>query len=314
MNTAHGVLPPAARHAYALDAFLDYLKFERSVSPNTIASYQREITRFLAGAWEAGHRAPSDFTLPILRAFVFARKDEGLAPATMQHVIASLRAYFRFLAGDGLIKKDVSEHLDAPKSVRTLPDVLTSLEIAKLLSMPGPTPIGIRDRAMLEIAYGSGLRVSEWITLHVRGVLFDEGAVRVFGKGSKERLVPIGQPALIHVRNYLENVRPLFDVGRSGGALFLSARHGRALSRMGAWKILSGYVEQAGITKHVHPHTLRHSFATHLLEGGADLRAVQDMLGHSCIDTTTRYTHLDISHLREIHRKFHPRDRMSTGE
>jgi integrase/recombinase XerD len=163
-----------------------------------------------------------------------------------------------------------------------------------------------RDRALLELAYGAGLRVSEWITLGVRDLLLEEGLVRVFGKGSKERLVPIGRSAIGAAAIYLRELRPRLEKGEGKGILFLNAR-GRPLTRMGAWKILRGYVERAGITKHVSPHTLRHSFATHLLEGGADLRAVQEMLGHVDIATTQIYTHVDREYLRQVHRSYHPR-------
>jgi integrase/recombinase XerD len=167
-------------------------------------------------------------------------------------------------------------------------------------------PLAFRDRAMLELAYGAGLRVSEWITLGIRDVLLGEKLVRVFGKGSKERLVPIGRSAIGAVATYVRELRPRLEKGAGKGVLFLNAR-GEPLSRMGAWKILRRHVEQAGITKAVSPHTLRHSFATHLLEGGADLRAVQEMLGHADISTTQIYTHVDREYLRQVHKQYHPR-------
>jgi integrase/recombinase XerD len=180
-------------------------------------------------------------------------------------------------------------------------------EVQRLLAAPTlDDTLVFRDRAMLELAYGAGLRVSEWITLGVRDVLLDEGLVRVFGKGSKERLVPIGRSAIGAVAVYLRELRPRLERGEGRGILLLNAR-GRPLTRMGAWKILRGYVERAGITRHVTPHTLRHSFATHLLEGGADLRAVQEMLGHVDIATTQIYTHVDREYLRQVHRSYHPR-------
>jgi len=184
-------------------------------------------------------------------------------------------------------------------------------EVSRLIDAPSlDEPMAFRDRAMLELAYGAGLRVSEWISIGVRDVLFDEGVVRVFGKGAKERLVPIGRKATAAAAIYVRELRPKLERGTGKGTLFLNAR-GEPLSRMGAWKILRKYVEQAGITKHVSPHTLRHSFATHLLEGGADLRAVQEMLGHADISTTQIYTHVDREYLRTVHQQFHPRERLS---
>jgi integrase/recombinase XerD len=179
--------------------------------------------------------------------------------------------------------------------------------VALLLAAPTlDEPLAFRDRALLELAYGAGLRVSEWISLGVRDVLMDEGLVRVFGKGSKERLVPIGRAAIGAVAVYLRELRPRLEHGDGKGVLLLNAR-GVPLTRMGAWKILRKYVEAAGITKRVSPHTLRHSFATHLLEGGADLRAVQEMLGHADISTTQIYTHVDREYLRSVHKQYHPR-------
>jgi integrase/recombinase XerD len=203
--------------------------------------------------------------------------------------------------------RDPSERLETPKRWRTLPEVLTVADVERLLAAPTlDEPLAFRDRALLELAYGAGLRVSEWITLGVRDLLLEDSLVRVFGKGSKERLVPIGRTAVGAVAVYLRELRPRLERGAGEGVLFLNAR-GEPLSRMGAWKILRKYVQAAGIEKHVSPHTLRHSFATHLLEGGADLRAVQEMLGHVDISTTQIYTHVDREYLRSVHRQFHPR-------
>ena len=184
--------------------------------------------------------------------------------------------------------------------------MLTVNEIERLIAAPTmDDPLYFRDRAMLELAYGAGLRVSEWISIGVKDVLFEDGVVRVFGKGSRERLVPIGRSAMGALAIYLRELRPKLEKGKGRGAVFLNSR-GEPLSRMGAWGILRKYVERAKITKHVSPHTLRHSFATHLLEGGADLRAVQEMLGHADISTTQIYTHVDREYLRTVHRQFHP--------
>ena len=205
-----------------------------------------------------------------------------------------------------MVVRDPSERLETPKRWRTLPDVLTVAEVERLLAAPTlEEPLAFRDRAMLELAYGAGLRVSEWISI-VRDVMLEDGLVRVFGKGSKERLVPIGRSAIAALAIYLRELRPRLERGEGKGALFLNSR-GRPLTRMGAWKILRIHVERSGIAKHVSPHTLRHSFATHLLEGGADLRAVQEMLGHADISTTQIYTHVDREYLRQVHRSYHPR-------
>jgi integrase/recombinase XerD len=221
--------------------------------------------------------------------------------------VSAVRTYFRFLIAEGAVVSDPSERLDTPKRWLTLPDVLSAEEVQRLLdAVTLDEPLAFRDRAMLELAYGAGLRVSEWISLGARDVMFDEGLVRVFGKGSKERLVPIGRRAIGAVAIYLRELRPRLEQGGGKGSLFLNAR-GTPLTRMGAWKILRKYVDKSRLDKHVTPHTLRHSFATHLLEGGADLRAVQEMLGHADISTTQIYTHVDREYLRTVHRQFHPR-------
>jgi integrase/recombinase XerD len=225
----------------------------------------------------------------------------------MRRAISAIRRWCGVLVAEGVMRADPSERLDAPTRWRTLPEVLSVEEVTRLIGAPGhDDPLVFRDRAMLEIAYGAGLRVSEWIGLGVQDLLLTDGLVRVLGKGDKQRLVPIGRSAIGAVSVYLRETRPTLERGAGQGVLFLNAQ-GKPLTRMGAWKILRKYVERAGITKAVSPHTLRHSFATHLLEGGADLRAVQDMLGHADIATTQLYTHLDREYLHEVHRQFHPR-------
>jgi len=254
-----------------------------------------------------GADAPFDVTSRMLREFIYHLKDIGLSPASIRRNISAVRTYFKFLLADGAVTRDPSERLETPKRWRTLPDVLTVDEVSSLLAAPTlDDPLAFRDRAMLELAYGAGLRVSEWISIGVRDVLMEDKLVRVFGKGSKERLVPIGRTAIGAVATYIREQRPKLEKGSGKGVLFLNAR-GEPLTRMGAWKILRRYVERAGIKKAVSPHTLRHSFATHLLEGGADLRAVQEMLGHADISTTQIYTHIDREYLRKVHRQFHPR-------
>lgn len=293
--------------AFLLARFTDYVGLEQGLSPRTIEAYQRDLARFAEYAEAKGVTAPVDITAKLLREYVYHLKDLGLSPASIRRNVSAIRTYFRFLTGDGIVLRDPSERLETPKRWRSLPEVLTVDEVQQLLASPTlDDHLVFRDRALLELAYGAGLRVSEWITLGLRDLLLDEGLVRVFGKGSKERLVPIGRSAIGALAIYIREQRPRLEKGEGKGILFLNAR-GRPLTRMGAWKILRGHVERAGITKHVSPHTLRHSFATHLLEGGADLRAVQEMLGHTDIATTQIYTHVDREYLRQVHKSYHPR-------
>jgi integrase/recombinase XerD len=293
--------------AFLLARFNDFISLEQGLSPRTQEAYRRDLARFAEYAEARGITAPVDVNARLLREYVYHLKDLGLSPASIRRNVSAVRTWFRFLTGDGIVVRDPSDRLETPKRWRTLPEVLTVEEVRKLIASPTlDDALVFRDRALLELAYGAGLRVSEWITLGVRDLLLEDGLVRVFGKGSKERLVPIGRSAIGAVAVYLRELRPRLEKGEGKGILFLNAR-GRPLTRMGAWKILRGHVERAGITKHVSPHTLRHSFATHLLEGGADLRAVQEMLGHVDIATTQIYTHVDREYLRQVHRSYHPR-------
>ena len=301
----------AGRRRFHLERFGDFLALERGSAARTQEAYTRDVTRFADFAIVKGASAPIDVTPRLLREFVYHLKDLGLSPASIRRNVSAVRSYFKFLVGDGIVARDPSERLDTPKRWRTLPDVLSVAEIQKLLAAPTmDDPLYFRDRAMLELAYGAGLRVSEWIGIGVRDAVLGDGLVRVFGKGSKERLVPIGRSAIGALAIYIREFRPLLlahaSADASGNKLFLNAR-GQPLTRMGAWKILQKYVKRSGITKRVYPHTLRHSFATHLLEGGADLRAVQEMLGHADISTTQIYTHVDREYLRQVHRRYHPR-------
>ena len=296
-----------AARKFLLEPFNDFLMLEQGASPRTDEAYGRDLARFATYAMSRGAAGPPDVTARMLREYVYHLKDVGLAPSSIRRNISALRTYFRFLLGEGHVTHDPSERLESPKRWRTLPEVLSVGEIDRLLASPTlDDPLVFRDRALLELAYGAGLRVSEWISIGVRDLMFDEGLVRVFGKGSKERLVPIGRRAIGALASYVRELRPRLEQGEGRGALFLNAR-GQPLTRMGAWKILQKYVTRAGIEKHVSPHTLRHSFATHLLEGGADLRAVQEMLGHADISTTQIYTHVDREYLRTVHRQYHPR-------
>lgn len=292
---------------FLLERFGDYLALERGASERTGEAYARDLARFATFASVKGASGPGDATPRMLHDYVYHLKDLGLAPGSIRRNVSAVRSYFRFLLGEGYVGGDPSDRLETPKRWLTLPDVLSVEEAERLLAAPTlDDPLVFRDRAMLELAYGAGLRVSEWITLGVRDVLMNESLVRVIGKGDKERLVPIGRRAVAAVATYLRELRPRLERGTGRGTLLLNAR-GIPLSRMGAWKILRKYVTKAGIAKRVSPHTLRHSFATHLLEGGADLRAVQEMLGHADISTTQIYTHVDREYLRSVHKQFHPR-------
>ncbi|HLG05943.1 MAG TPA: site-specific tyrosine recombinase XerD [Gemmatimonadales bacterium] len=293
--------------SFRLGEFRDHLSLEAGNSPNTVENYMRDLRRFLQFAEVKRVRGPGAVSRPLLRDFVFALKDLGLAPATIRRQVSALRTYFGFLIGEGILLDDPSDRLESPKRGRTLPDVLTVAEIEALLGAPSvDQPLGWRDRALLELGYGAGLRVSELCGLEITQLLFSEGLVRVRGKGGKERMVPVGRQVIGPVSLYLNTIRPGLDHGRSQGRVLLNAR-GSPLSRVGAWGILRQAARKAGIRKRVTPHTLRHSFATHLLEGGADLRAVQEMLGHADLSTTQIYTHVDREYLRNVHRKFHPR-------
>ena len=302
-------VPPPSHELrrFLVEPFQEYLLLEQGASPETQAAYHRDLTRFAGYAVGRGAASPPEVTPRLLREYLYHLKDLGLAPSSIRRNVSAIRTYFKFLLGEGHLTRDPSERIESPKRWRTLPEVLTITEVDRLLAAPTlDDPLVFRDRALLELAYGAGLRVSEWISIGVRDVMFDEGLVRVFGKGSKERLVPIGRRAIGAIATYVRELRPRLEHGQGKGVLFLNAR-GEPLTRMGAWKILRKYVERAGIEKAVSPHTLRHSFATHLLEGGADLRAVQEMLGHADISTTQIYTHVDREYLRTVHRQYHPR-------
>ena len=305
MNSA--TVDDAVLRAFYAERFDDFLALEQGASVETSKAYKLDIARFVTYVSVKGAKSPADIGARTLREYVFHLKDLGLSPASIRRNVSAVRSYFKFLVGEGHVVRDPSERLETPRKWRTLPDVLGVDEIEKLLTAPSlDEPFAFRDRAMLELAYGAGLRVSEWISLGVRDVMLQDHLVRVFGKGAKERLVPIGRRAIGAIAIYLRELRPKLEKGEGKGVLFLNAR-GQPMSRMGAWKILRKYVDQVGITKPVTPHTLRHSFATHLLEGGADLRAVQEMLGHVDISTTQIYTHVDREYLRSVHKQFHPR-------
>ncbi len=297
----------AAERTWLLELFRDYLALEAGHSANTIESYLRDLRRFVAWGDTLGLSGPTAVTRKQLREFVYALKDLGLSAATIRRQVSAIRTYYGFLLAEGRAETDPSDRLEMPRRGRQLPDTLSVADMEALLAAPqADEPMAWRDRALLELGYGAGLRVSELCGLTLPNLLLGEGLVRVFGKGSKERLVPIGRNVIGAVSVYLHQIRPSLDRGATKDRVLLNAR-GAPLSRVGAWGVVKRCARVAGIRKRVTTHTLRHSFATHLLEGGADLRAVQEMLGHADLSTTQIYTHVDREYLRSVHRQFHPR-------
>jgi integrase/recombinase XerD len=292
---------------FELEPFRDYLSLEAGHSVNTVDAYLRDLRRLGQFAVSKGVRRPAQITRAHLRDFVYLLKDLGLSPATIRREVSAIRTYFGFLIGEGRVAENPSDRLESPQRWRRLPETLSVPEVEALLAAPlVDEPLAWRDRAFLELAYGAGLRVSELCGLGLTDLFLSEGLVRAFGKGGKERVVPIGRGVIGAVSTYVHRLRPSLDRGKSAGRLLLNVR-GEPLSRVGAWGIVKRCARRAGITKRVTPHTLRHSFATHLLEGGADLRAVQEMLGHADLSTTQIYTHVDREYLRSVHKQYHPR-------
>lgn len=297
----------ARERAFWLEGFRDYLAIESGTAANTVENYVRDVRRLIGFLTSRGIPGPEGITPPVLREFIYHLKDVGLAASSIRRQVSALRTYFKFLVGEGHVEADPSAQLETPKAWRKLPTVLAISEVEALLGAPDPDEkLAWRDRALLEVAYGTGVRVSELVGLGLSDIMFEDGLVRIFGKGGKERLVPIGRRALGAAALYGREVRPRLDRGHAQRRFFLNAR-GRPLSRVGAWGIIRRCARRAGIGKRVTPHTLRHTFATHLLEGGADLRAVQEMLGHADLSTTQLYTHVDRDYLRSVHKSFHPR-------
>lgn len=293
--------------AFRMEQFHDYLTYERGLSPRTVSAYQRDLSRWHAAMEERGVAAPGDVGIGDLRAWVVDLGAAGLAATSIRRAQSAVRTYFGFLMAEGVIEDDPSDRLDAPRVDRTLPDFLGREEVLRLLEGPDPGhPLYWRDRSVLEFLYATGVRVSEVVDLPISSLDLDEGFATVFGKGAKERLVPVGEPAGRALHRYLRDVRPGLDKGQGAGRVFLNAR-GRPIRRESIWAIVRDSARRAGIDRKVSPHTLRHTFATHLVEGGADLAAVQELLGHADISTTQIYTHLDRAYLRDVHRKYHPR-------
>lgn len=298
-----------------ITSFDSYLRLERGASERTLDAYGRDVRRFAEDLAAHGIASFANAQRADLLRFLTTLLDLGLSHSTRGRYLSSIKHLYSYLQGIGTITHDVTETIEMPRSRRSLPECLTVNEMQRLLeavALPSdarvpPSPSELRDRAMLETMYACGLRVSELLGLRQRDVITDAAILRVFGKGSKERFVPIGTTALSWIERYQREARSAFiRHGSTDDILFLN-RHGNALSRMTVWNMIQRAAAHAGIEQHVHPHMFRHSFATHLLEGGADLRAVQEMLGHADIGTTQIYTHVDRDYIREVHTLFHPR-------
>ncbi|MBV6510553.1 MAG: site-specific tyrosine recombinase XerD [Ignavibacteriales bacterium] len=292
-----------------LDDYINHLRMVKNQSENTIAGYSTDIRNFFRYCEEQQIHSPEKVTLEDAIGFFSRMKELGLSAGTQARYHSSLNGFFTWLQSSQYIPYSVIDRIPAPKLGRGLPDVLSVDEMMHLLDVPVPdTTAGLRDKAMLELLYSCGLRVSELIELRLNNLYFEEEMIKVFGKGSKERFVPVGRSAITWVDKYLTVGRPALVKGeKSGNYIFLNKRDGGKLSRMGIWKLIKQYTIIAGINTPVHPHTFRHSFATHMIEGGADLRAVQEMLGHVSIGTTQIYTHVDRTFVMEEHRSYHPR-------
>jgi integrase/recombinase XerD len=290
-----------------IDNFIYFLEVERGVSRNTVESYRRDLEKF-AEYIKKARKDVSDVTRDDIVKFLMHLKDTGLSPTTIARNLAAMKTFWKFMVAEQITKENVAAIVETPKTWKTLPDVLNRQEIERLLdSPPRKGWMGIRDRAILELMYATGLRVSEVTNLKKVNVNLESGFVKCLGKGGKERIVPLGRVAGKAIERYIRDARhKLTGKGREDDHLFLS-RLGKKISRQSLWKIMRKYTRQAGIKKHITPHSLRHSFATHLLEGGADLRGVQEMLGHADISTTQIYTHVNKDKLRKIHEQYHPR-------
>lgn len=290
-----------------IESFLNYLSVERGLSRNTIVSYEEDLNSY-TGFLTARHiDTLSKTTKDDIINFMLSQKDKGLAANSVARRLAAIRMFYRFLVRERILKNDPAVLVDSPKLWKKVPETLSVNEIEALLSQPNiRDKQGLRDKAILETLYATGMRVSEAVNLKFNDVNLDIGFLRCLGKGRKERVIPLGAKAIASIRRYLDTSRPAFLKGKESEFLFLS-RFGKKLSRQSFWKIIKKYARDAKIKKPIRPHILRHSFATHLLERGADLRSVQEMLGHSNISTTQIYTHISKDRLKMIHRLYHPR-------
>jgi len=297
----------------AIDSFLNYLAVERGYSENTIDAYRNDLYQLADFVW--GESVKSGAILPWTRfnrqsmlSYMLSLKERGYVSTTVARKVAAVKSFFGFMVADGIMKTSPVDGVSSPKAAKSLPKPISVSQARRLIEQPGKlsTPEAKRDRAMLELLYASGMRVSELVSLNLTDIDTKGGSVRCFGKGHKERLIPIAPSAALTLEEYKIEARPKLAPASSETALFLNRRGGR-LTRQGLWQILKGYAKEAGLEAQVTPHTLRHSFATHMLSGGADLRSVQQLLGHANISTTQVYTHLTSEHVRRTYEKSHPR-------
>lgn len=303
--------PTLTKTDLLLDRFSNFLMIERSLTKLSTSFYIADVRQFFSVLGKGDDIKINNKSSDDIRHYIAALNSIGLASSSVSRKVSSLKLFFRFLVSEGLISSDPSEDIALPKVKKKLPVVLTINEITQIINSTqtedqGRTIKDYRPGAMLETLYASGVRISELLSMRMSDISLSEGFIRVFGKGSKERIVPMGKLAIKAIKEYLQLARNKLIKGRTSEYLFLNNR-GQKMSRMGFWKILQEYLKKAKITKRVTPHTFRHSFATHLLEGGANLRAVQEMLGHANIVTTQIYTHIDRKYLKEVYRTFHPR-------
>jgi len=290
-----------------IEDFLNYISVERGLAHNTILAYRRDLTKYTKYLTKTGIDQIDVVKRQQITEYMHKQKDSGLMAVSITRSLAAIKMFHRFLVRERLAKEDPTDLLETPKLWKRIPEVLSSFEMEALIkASQGRKGQQIRDYAILELLYASGMRVSELVELKLENVNMDVGYVRCIGKGRKERIVPIGRKAQVAVKQYIENARPQLNKSNFSNVLFLS-RLGKKISRQSIWKIIKYYAKKAKITKTIKPHTIRHSFATHLLEHGADLRSVQEMLGHADISTTQIYTHVDRERLKSIHKQFHPR-------
>jgi len=290
-----------------VDSFITYLAVVRGLSKNTLESYGRDLIKFVL--YLQGKKVGSVDRVDYKHVLDFLAhlKEQGLSVRSIARVLVSLKQFFKFLIRERIVNKDPTFLIRTPKTRRVIPGVLALDDVEKLLSAPGDSSYeGVRDKAMLEVLYATGIRVSELVNLQLNSVNFELGYLLVYGKGGKERIVPLGDKAIRGLKEYLAGSRPHLLKSRKSIHLFVT-RRGTRMTRQGFWKLIKNYASKVGIVKRISPHTLRHSFATHLLERGADLRTIQVMLGHSDISTTQIYTHIERERLKEVHKKYHPR-------
>jgi len=291
-----------------ISAFTEYLQYEKGLSVNTRAAYRRDLNKFNAFLLKNSlPTQPDEISKQQIMAFLSTQMDAGAANSTVARSLSTIKTFYKFMVLENLVQNNPTSDLETPKIKRKLPDILTIEEVDLLMEQPRVLlPLGLRDRAMLELMYGTGVRVSELLALQIEDINSTAGFLRCLGKGRKERIIPVNQTSIDWIQRYLARARNLLVKNHLERTLFVNA-NGRPMSRQGFYKILAAYAKKAELGKEVTPHTLRHSFATHLLENGADLRAVQEMLGHADISTTQIYTHLTKSRLMEVYQLYHPR-------